>query len=154
MQGYAELGDAGADQLLARERHAVLATLARDGAPHLVPIVYAGDSSELWFAIDGKPKRGPRLARLAHIERDARVTVLIDGYDEDWSQLYWLRLEGRASVEQRDTPAARAALQALHRRYPQYAAVGTGSDSDALVRISVLRRVAWCAQTWAGVLDR
>ena len=104
--------------LFATARVARLATVGATGAPHLVPIVFAVAGDVIHTAVDGKPKRHRRLARLANIEREPRVSVLADHYDEDWTALWWVRADGIARI--RD--AAPDALAALTARYPQYAA--------------------------------
>jgi len=81
-----------------------------------VPICFALDGDVLYTAVDEKPKRTRRLARLADIERDPRVEVVIDHYDEDWSELWWVRLRGRARVVEHDGRA----LELLRAKYPQY----------------------------------
>ena len=71
----------------------------------------------LFTPIDEKPKQttDPRqLARIRDIERRADVTVLIDRWDEDWTHLAWLRIEGRASLT--EDPAER---RSGHRRAPR-----------------------------------
>ena len=65
------------------------------GAPHLVPVVFARDQADLVTAVDGKPKSGKVLARIDNITRDPRVTLLADHYEEDWSSLWWVRVDGR-----------------------------------------------------------
>src|SRR6267378_2021006 len=84
-------------------RQAVLATIAPDGRPRLVPIcfVVAGEPPILYTPIDDKPKRTDKpfaLARVRDIEADPRVTVLVDRWDEDWARLAWLRCVGSATV--------------------------------------------------------
>ncbi len=81
-----------------------------------MPICFALDGDTLYSSVDEKPKRRRRLARLADIERDPRVEVLIDHYDDDWSQLWWVRLRGRARVVDRDERA----LERLCAKYEQY----------------------------------
>lgn len=93
-----------------------LATVRPDGSPRVVPICFALDGDVLYTAVDEKPKRTRRLARLADIERDPRVEVVIDHYDEDWSELWWVRLRGRARVVEHDGRA----LELLRAKYPQY----------------------------------
>ena len=93
-----------------------LATIRADGSPRLVPICFALEGDRLYSAVDHKPKRSRRLARLADVERDPRVEVLIDRYDEDWSRLWWVRLRGRAQVVARDERA----LRLLCAKYPEY----------------------------------
>lgn len=97
-------------------RVARLATIRPDGSPRVVPICFALDGDTLYTAVDEKPKRTRRLARLADIERDPRVEVLIDHYADDWSQLWWVRLRGRARVVEHDERA----LELLTAKYPQY----------------------------------
>jgi len=93
-----------------------LATVRPDGSPRIVPICFALDGDTLYSAVDEKPKRTRRLARLADVERDARVEILIDHYDEDWSRLWWVRLRGRARVVARHDRG----LALLRAKYPQY----------------------------------
>ncbi len=100
-------------------RVARLGTIAKDGGPHLVPVVYAIVDEGIAIAIDEKPKSTTRLARLRNIERDPRVTLLFDRYDDDWSQLAWVRLDGVATVLARGD-AYPEALEALRERYPQH----------------------------------
>jgi hypothetical protein len=40
-------------------------------------------------ALDRKPKRGPRLRRVANIEGHQRAYLLVDRNREDWSALWW-----------------------------------------------------------------
>ena len=81
---------------VAAARVARLATLGRDGAPHLVPFCFALSGDVLYSAVDHKRKRSSRLQRFDNVARDPRVGVLVDHYEEDWSKLWWVRLEGLA----------------------------------------------------------
>lgn len=123
------------------ERVARLGTLAADGRPHLVPVCFALDGNDVVIAVDEKPKRGGRLARLRNIERDPRATLLIDRYDhEDWTKLRWVRLECDARIVERggeDAPA----LTLLRARYTQYAAMDL--ESLPLLRLRIRRVVIW-----------
>ncbi len=93
-----------------------LATIRPDGSPRVAPICFALDGDTLYTAVDEKPKRTRRLARLTDIERDPRVEVVIDRYDDDWTQLWWVRLRGRARIVDHDERA----LELLAAKYPQY----------------------------------
>lgn len=96
-----------------------LATLRPDGTPRLVPITFVVVDGLVCSAVDAvKPKRSPRLARLADIVRDPRVGLLVDEYDADWSRLWWVRVDGRAEVT---APESRpGAVNALRAKYPMY----------------------------------
>ena len=104
---------------VARARVARLATLDADGRPHVVPIVFALVGDTLYSAVDGKPKRSRTLRRIENARERPDVTVLVDRYDEDWTQLWWVRLRGRARVLDEGDEAV-AALEALTAKYPQY----------------------------------
>lgn len=99
-----------------------LATADAEGVPHVVPIVFAIDGDRIVTAIDGKRKRGGAPRRVANITVNPRVSVLVDAYEEDWSQLWWARADGRASIHREGTVRERA-LRQLRDRYPQYGRV-------------------------------
>lgn len=98
-------------------RVARLATVGADGLPHLVPICFALVGDTVFSAVDHKPKRSARLRRLANARDTGVASLLIDEYDDDWTRLWWVRLDGRADV--RDT-GPDDALAALTAKYPQY----------------------------------
>ena len=137
-----ELSARAVEARLAHEARAVLATLRADGSPALVPIVFARAGEEIWSPIDGKPKRSTALARTRHIAREPRVALLLDAYDADWAQLWWLRIEGHARIEQSELARGEAALRA---KYPQYARVPMHAGEPQLLRIEIARIASWAA---------
>ena len=81
-------------RFIERQRVARLATVDASGLPHLVPICFALDGDVLYSVVDEKPKRTMHLQRLKNIETQPAVAVLLDEYDEDWTQLqvdFWNR---------------------------------------------------------------
>jgi PPOX class probable F420-dependent enzyme len=106
-------------QRVSESQVARLATVDPDGRPHLVPIVYALEGNTLYSAVDEKPKRSRRLRRIENARVRPDVAVLIDRYDDDWTQLWWVRLRGRARVLDRGEEAQHA-LAILREKYPQY----------------------------------
>lgn len=131
------IGDQAAARFSAA-RVARLATVGADGAPHLVPIVFALAGDVIQSAVDAKRKRHPRLRRLANIAHEPRVSVLVDHYDEDWSLLWWVRADGLATV----VPSSDVALDALRAKYPQYRAE---PPPGPFLRIEVRRWSSWSA---------
>jgi PPOX class probable F420-dependent enzyme len=107
------------DARLTGARVARLATTDPDGRPHLVPIVFAVEGDTLYSAVDRKPKRSTKLRRIENARVRPDVTILVDHYDEDWRQLWWIRLRGRARVLDDGDERSRA-LALLQEKYPQY----------------------------------
>ena len=97
--------------------------------PHVVPVVFCEVDGAIYIPIDGKPKSGRRLQRLANIERNPAVSLLVDVYADDWSTLRWLRLEGEAHL----TGTTEAVADALRAKYPQYARTALGTEAIRIV---------------------
>jgi PPOX class probable F420-dependent enzyme len=128
----------------ARERFAAarvarLATVDADGAPHLVPVVFAVLGETVYSVVDEKPKRTADLRRLENARANPRVTLLADHYEEDWRRLWWVRADGAARVIDPDEPEARRAIEALAERYPQQRPAG------AVLAVDVERWTGWSA---------
>jgi PPOX class probable F420-dependent enzyme len=96
-----------------------LATIDDEGRPHVVPICFALQGETLYSAVDEKPKRSKQLKRLKNIRRRPDVTVLVDHYEEDWTRLWWVRLDGTATVVEEGTEREHA-LELLGAKYRQY----------------------------------
>ena len=116
-----------------------LATVGDDGRPHVVPICFALDGDTLYTAVDEKPKRTRALQRLRNIEANPAVEVLIDHYEEDWSRLWWIRLDGRAEVIEEGPERVRA-LALLRARYEQY---DQEPSTGAVIAVRVERWRSW-----------
>jgi PPOX class probable F420-dependent enzyme len=127
--------------LVDEARVARLATVGADGAPHLVPISFALIGDVVYHAVDHKPKRSHRLRRIVNIEATARVCVLVDSYDEDWTRLWWVRLDGTGRVVT-DLDEASRAVMALAARYPQYV---DRPPSGPVIAVDVTRWSGWSA---------
>ncbi|MBV9793819.1 MAG: TIGR03668 family PPOX class F420-dependent oxidoreductase [Actinobacteria bacterium] len=111
-----------ARQRLAAARVARLATVSAAGQPHLVPVTFAADGDRVYIAIDHKPKTTTHLKRLANIAANSQVTLLADHYADDWTQLWWSRADGHATVLDAGSPATADPVALLVARYPQYRA--------------------------------
>ena len=103
----------------AAQRVARLATAGRDGQPHVVPFTFAVAGDRICTAVDHKPKATPNLRRLRNIAENPRVALLADHYEDDWTELWWVRADGHASIVTDDT-AMRPYLDLLAERYEQY----------------------------------
>lgn len=97
-------------------RVARLATITSVGDPHIVPVCFAVDGDRIVTAVDDKPKTTMALRRLDNVRAHDRVSLLIDHWSEDWSALWWVRVDGPARVLD-DGPELTAAIGSLARKY-------------------------------------
>ncbi|TWT11431.1 TIGR03668 family PPOX class F420-dependent oxidoreductase [Reyranella sp. CPCC 100927] len=128
-------------QFVETRRVARLATADRNGAPHVVPVCFALADDTLYITIDQKPKRdaGQPLKRLRNIADNPEVAVVVDHYDEDWTQLGWVMLRGRAEILA-DGAEHDQAQALLRTRYRQLAAMHIESLPVIAVRIARVTR--------------
>ena len=113
--------------------------------PHVVPVCFAYDGKLFYTAVDQKPKRVPRerLARLQNIRAVPRVALLVDEYDEDWTQLWFILVRGTAKLIPDSAHQERAwAIGKLKAKYPQYTR-GMLADDAPIIRITPERTTSW-----------
>lgn len=128
---------------VAAARVARLATVSMAGIPHLVPICFALVGDTVYTAVDHKPKRSPDLKRIDNAVATGRAALLVDDYTEDWTRLWWVRLDATAALV--TDPALRSGgLDALAAKYPQYA---RRRPAGAVLHLDVTRWTAWAATT-------
>jgi len=131
-------------------RVARLATVGVDGHPHLVPVCFAVDGEVVYSAVDHKPKRTIRLRRIANIEATEHACLLVDAYREDWSTLWWVRLDGTGRVVADPAETARA-VALLVAKYEQYA---RRPPTGPVLAIDVTRWSGWTAATDRAATER
>ncbi len=142
--------DPGEIAFLVAARRAILATIDPDGRPRPVPICFIVDAADpthvrLLTPLDDKPKASPdkrALVRVRDIGTRPEVSVLVERWDEDWSRLGWLRLNGRASLIE-PSDVAPDAVERLRAKYPQYAAHDL--ESSPMIAIEIERAAGWGA---------
>lgn len=125
-------------------RVARLGTADAAGQPLVVPICYAFDGRHCYSAIDAKPKRQApgRLKRVRNIRENSRVSVLVDHYDEDWSRLRYLVLQGRADLLSEGVEFTYA-VDLLLEKYAQYRAMSLDRNSGLVIKITPERVIQW-----------
>ena len=140
--------DAATRGFLARQRVARLATADRAGHPHAVPLCYAlAPHDALYFVVDQKPKRatGVAVKRMRNIAENPAVAVVVDEYDEDWTQLAYVLVQGTATIVTDDAERADA-LALLRAKYSQYATMDLDGAAHPVVRITIDRAHHWTAR--------
>jgi PPOX class probable F420-dependent enzyme len=141
---------------VAEARVARLATITSDGRPHLVPCCFAlapptgsGSRAVVYSAVDAKPKSTLALRRLTNLRQEPRAALLVDHYSDDWSTLWWIRLDGDGRVleagpdhatPENDVREHEAAIALLAAKYPVYA---TDRPPGAVIAIDVVTWRAW-----------
>jgi PPOX class probable F420-dependent enzyme len=118
-----------------------LATVTPDGVPHLVPVVFAVAGDTIYTAVDAKPKTTRQLRRLANIENNPQASLLVDHYADDWTQLWWVRADGTATVH-REGATMDSGYRLLRAKYPQYQSV---SLDGPVIAVTVRRWRSWQA---------
>ncbi len=133
-----------AREFLERQRVGHLATADRAGNPHVVPVCYAWRAPHVYFVCDEKPKRGsPRaLKRLANLRENPRAALVVDHYEDDWSQLAYLLLQLDAATVD-DTTEYEAILDQLRGRYPGYRAMDLRIERNPMVRLTPTSAHFW-----------
>ena len=117
--GGPSLSETDMRERVERARAARLATADQRARPHLVPFCFVLEGDTLYSVVDEKPKRSKRLKRLANIRANPQVSVLVDHYEDDWSRLWWVRLDGLARVVE-ETAEHDHAVRLLQDKYEQY----------------------------------
>ena len=130
--------------LLREARVGRLATADAAGRPLVVPVCYVFDGDRCYSAVDAKPKRTRELRRLKNIAANPHVSLVVDVWDEDWSRLCWVIVEGRAEVLTAGAPFT-AAIDLLAAKYPQYDRLPLDRAGGAVIAITPLRLLTWKA---------
>lgn len=129
------------ERLVEQARSATLGTIDDQGRPHLVPIVFAHGPGSLYTAIDHKPKSTLRLKRLGNIAARPSVSVLVDHYDDDWTRLWWVRIDGTARIIETGE-AFTEALALLTAKYHPY---GVQAPPGPVIAVTVELMRGWSA---------
>lgn len=134
-------------QFLEEMRVARFATSGVDSQPHVIPICYALVEDTVFFTIDEKPKKQAvaPLKRLQNLIDNPKAALVVDHYEEDWTRLGWVMLQGRADIL-REGPEHHLAQSRLRERYPQLKTMCIGTLPVVALRIAHI--ASW------GLLER
>ena len=129
-------------QIIQRARVARFSTIDyKENMPHTVPVVFAFDDTYYYIPIDKKNKRQSveKLKRIKNLQHNSNVALLIDEYSEDWTELVFVMIQGKAyllgqekELEDKgnnndvNNPSLKEIHKLLYKKYPQYKEVGIG----------------------------
>jgi PPOX class probable F420-dependent enzyme len=142
-------------EFIVEHRVARLATADGDGRPSVVPVCYVFDGESIYSPIDEKPKsvEAPRLKRVRNIEANPHVSLIVDDYSENWSELQWVLITGLAKIilplEDEGDHARAVAL--LRDKYPQYHSMAI--DERMIIKITPTRIRRWDARREGRTTD-
>ena len=127
---------------LDHHRVARFATADPGGQPHIVPICYAVSGDSVYFTIDEKPKRltDKPLKRIRNLQQNPHVALMVDRYDEDWTRLGWVMVQGEAALLDNGEEHSKA-QRLLKARYPQLDEMQISELPVIAIRIK--RVVSW-----------
>lgn len=122
MKTSSEILSAEQTAFLLRQRVARLATADGSGDPHVVPVCFAFTPGAIYIALDEKPKDVPptRLKRVRNILENPRVALIADHYSEEWEELGFVMVRGRAELLEPGIDEHSAAVRILRGKYRQY----------------------------------
>jgi PPOX class probable F420-dependent enzyme len=138
----AEIIDLQVRGFLEVARRAHLATADAMAQPLVVPVCYALVDDLLYVPLDSKPKAVPptSLKRVRNIVENPYLCLVVDRWDEDWSNLAYVLIWGMGAVT--DVPEEKTqAIAELRRRYPQYRSMAL--EGNPLIRIMPYRIKVW-----------
>lgn len=129
-----------------QQRVARLATADAKGHPHVVPVCYAFEGARFYIPLDEKPKHvaATQLKRVRNIEARPEVSLVIDRYSDDWSQLGYVQAAAHSELlgpgdEGHATHATAVVL--LRERYPQYRTMAL--EQSQIIALTPTAVVSW-----------
>ena len=142
------INDTFVKTIIDKARVARLATVDSECKPHLIPVVFVFDNYSYFIPIDEKTKRSrpEKLKRAKNIQQNSNVTLLIDDYNENWRKLYFIMIQGKASIiggkqlEQNELLLLEKAHKLLSDKYLQYQKVGIG---EYVIMIIPQKIITW-----------
>ena len=122
---------------VALERVSRVATVSRDGRPHVVPVCHVADNGRIYFAT------GRDSLKVRHLRANPNLAIIVDVYGEDWSVLKGVLIQGSTALIGRG-PRFRKIRDLLYRKYPQYPEESAIGERDSvMVEVTPRRVTSW-----------
>jgi len=121
-----------------------MATVDGSGNPLVLPVCFAYDGRCIYSPIDKKPKRvsSDKLKRVRNVLGNPNVSLLIDKYVENWNNLYYVIIVGRADVLNGGEEYERS-LKILSDKYDQYCKMGLENLGAPVIKITPEKIISW-----------
>ncbi|SFR04805.1 PPOX class probable F420-dependent enzyme [Lentzea waywayandensis] len=129
MRDAIRMSAAEVEAFLGEQKTLIVATIGRNGLPHLAPMWFAWVDGELVFCTDRKSQK------IVNLQRDPRCSVLAEA-GETYDQLRGVHMEGVTEF----TPDLGRVVDAVVAR--NFGEVGSDPDAREALRKAMSRRVA------------
>ena len=129
MRDLIKMTDAEVDTFLSEQKTLIVATIGRNGLPHLAPMWFAVLDGEIVFCTDRKSQK------IVNLQRDPRCSVLAEA-GETYDQLRGVHMEGVTEF----TPDLGRVVDAVVAR--NFGEVGDDPAAREALRKAMSRRVA------------
>jgi nitroimidazol reductase NimA-like FMN-containing flavoprotein (pyridoxamine 5'-phosphate oxidase superfamily) len=124
-------------KLVSWERICRVATASAAGVPHVVPVCHVLADGKLYFASE----TGAR--KVKNVRENPHVTLTVDLYSEDWSNLKGVMIQGDATIVAK-SPRFRKIRRLLYAKYPQYPDMSAIGERDSvIVEVTPRHAFAW-----------
>ena len=127
--------------IIKKTRVARLSTVDKTSQPYSIPVVFVYYKNSFFIPLDEKTKstKTSKLRRVKNIEHNPQVCLLIDEYTENWNDLFYILIKGKAELIHE-----KYNLKHVHKllvsKYPQYMKIGIG---DSCIRINPTKVTIW-----------
>jgi PPOX class probable F420-dependent enzyme len=122
-----------------------LSTVTPAGLPHSIPICFALSGLDIIYTpIDSKPKSSSKktLTRINNIINNDEVVVLFDRYSEDWNELGYVMVKGKASIVQNHYENLDA-VTLLEGKYRQYREENYLPLDPTVIKVKIYDYTSW-----------
>ena len=122
-----------------------LSTVTPAGLPHSIPICFALSGLDIIYTpIDSKPKSSSKktLIRINNIINNDEVVVLFDRYSEDWNELGYVMVKGKASIVQNHYENLDA-VTLLEGKYRQYREENYLPPDPTVIKVKIYDYTSW-----------
>ena len=135
-------------ELIKGARIGHLATTASNRQSYLTPVVFIAQQNDIFIPLDCKPKTidVKELRRVKNIEENPKVSFLVDHYDENWTNLWFVMMIGHAKLVQMNGKTERKIkeMRKIHdmflKKYSQYTKIGIGKT---YIKLMIEKTIYW-----------
>lgn len=135
-------------KLITSARIGHLATASSNLQPYVTPAVFILQKNNIIVPLDDKPKTisVKELKRVKNIEENPKVSFLIDNYEEDWTNLWFVMIIGHATLVELKgrTEKLRNEIGNIYtkflEKYSQYTKVSIGR---IYIKIKIDKTIYW-----------